>query len=176
LAHLWEELSRLNLSKQFKWSVIDRWNDHPTFIRAVTRRVELGLEQIPPERRDRAVIVFTAHSLPMKVVAKADPYPQEVGHTVQLVMKQLQDNRSAAAAAAVGTAGAGGGKKVTNPYVLSWQSKVGYLPWLVPSTGELFKGPSACFARSLACSLARVLARLLVCSQRAVCSQGWPSA
>lgn len=127
---MWEELERLELSKRFRWSVIDRWNDHPTFIRAVARRVEIGLQQIPAERRERAVIVFTAHSLPMKVVAKADQYPQEVGHTVQLVMKQLQENFSAA----------NPGKKLNNPYVLSWQSKVGYLPWLVPSTGALFEG------------------------------------
>jgi len=52
------------------------------------------------------------------VVTQGDSYPHEVAHTVQLVNKEL------------------GGK---NPYVLAWQSKVGFLPWLTPSTSETLK-------------------------------------
>lgn len=50
---------------------------------------------------------------------KGDPYPAEVGTTVNLVMKEL---------------------KLSNPYRLVWQSKVGPLPWLSPSTDDAIKG------------------------------------
>jgi len=99
-----------------QWSVIDRWHDNPTFIKAVKRRIELGLAQFPPEvDRSKVTLLFSAHSLPMKVVAQGDSYAHEVAHTVQLVMAE---------------------HKWANPYVMAWQSKVGFLPWLVPSTAD----------------------------------------
>ena len=70
----------------------------------------------------QVVLLFTAHSLPMKVVNKGDQYPQEVAATVQAVMTQ------------------GLPKSQRNPYILAWQSKVGFLPWLGPSTGSVIEG------------------------------------
>jgi ferrochelatase len=49
------------------------------------------------------VILFSAHSVPQYVMNRGDPYPAEVGATVQLVMQELG---------------------WTNPYRLVWQSKV----------------------------------------------------
>ncbi|TSK72173.1 Ferrochelatase, mitochondrial [Bagarius yarrelli] len=60
------------------------------------------LEKFPPEKREDVVILFSAHSLPMSVVNRGDPYPQEVGATVQKVMERLA---------------------YCNPYRLVWQSK-----------------------------------------------------
>ena len=53
--------------------------------------------------RDDVVILFSAHSLPMSVVSRGDPYPQEVGATVHNVMEELG---------------------YCNPWRLVWQSKV----------------------------------------------------
>ncbi|KAG7221196.1 hypothetical protein INR49_017483 [Caranx melampygus] len=60
-----------------------------------------------------------AHSLPLSVVNRGDPYPQEVGATVQRVMERLGH---------------------CNPYRLVWQSRVGPMPWLGPQTDEVIKG------------------------------------
>lgn len=122
--HLWRELKRLGAEEEFEWSVIDRWPTHPTYIDALTRRVEMGLEQLPEgPARDNAVIMFTAHSLPMYVVERGDAYPQEVGATVQAVVDKLKaSDRSRSVR-----------------HVLTWQSKVGPLPWLVPQTGTALK-------------------------------------
>lgn len=49
----------------------------------------------------------------LKTVNRGDPYPAEVGATVQLVMSKL---------------------KYRNPYRLVWQSKVGPKAWLQPTT------------------------------------------
>lgn len=82
------------------WS--GRWNTHPGFISAVANRIKLGLEQFAPEDRDKAIIMFSAHSVPMKTVYKGDSYTTEIAATVDRVMKQLG---------------------VKNSYILSWQSK-----------------------------------------------------
>uniref|UniRef100_A0A8C2DLK0 Ferrochelatase n=1 Tax=Cyprinus carpio TaxID=7962 RepID=A0A8C2DLK0_CYPCA len=77
------------------------------------------LEKFPAEKRDDVVILFSAHSLPLSVVNRGDPYPQEVGATVQRVMDRLGH---------------------CNPYRLVWQSKVGPMAWLGPQTDEVIKG------------------------------------
>src|SRR6201989_3028945 len=38
--------------------------NHPVFVEPRIERVQTALETIPAERRDRAVLVFTAHSIP----------------------------------------------------------------------------------------------------------------
>lgn len=130
LNELWREVRRLNLESAFKWSIIDRFPTHPTFIKAVTERVEERLADFPSEAdRRKAVLLFSAHSVPMKVVEKGDPYVGEVAATVRAVMDRLQG---------------GGESSGTTPrrpsngnkHVLAWQSKVGYLPWMAPSTAD----------------------------------------
>jgi len=114
---LWRGLKRLNLEKNFEWSVIDRWPTHPGFIKAVAQRVREGLHSFPEEERSKAVILFSAHSLPMKIVLRGDPYPQEVSSTVHEVMDEL---------------------KYCNPYISTWQSAVGP-NWLGPQTVDVVK-------------------------------------
>uniref|UniRef100_A0AAY5ENS7 Ferrochelatase n=1 Tax=Electrophorus electricus TaxID=8005 RepID=A0AAY5ENS7_ELEEL len=104
---------------KMRWSVIDRWPTHPLLIECFAQHVLNELERFPPEKRDDVVILFSAHSLPLSVVNRGDPYPQEVGATVQRVMERLGH---------------------CNPYRLVWQSKVGPMPWLGPQTDEVIKG------------------------------------
>ncbi|XP_048449207.1 ferrochelatase, mitochondrial, partial [Rhincodon typus] len=104
---------------KMKWSTIDRWPTHPLLIQCFADHVRQELDRFPPEKRDDVVILFSAHSLPMSVVNRGDPYPQEVGATVQRVMEMLN---------------------FSNPYRLVWQSKVGPMPWLGPSTDDTIKG------------------------------------
>ena len=122
LNHMWRELRRLGMSQAFTWSLIDRWPTHPLFIKAVVQRVRAGLERFPAADRHKAVIVFSAHSLPMRVVNRGDPYTGEVAATVQLVMQQLR------------------AEGVSNTHLLAWQSQVGFLPWMGPQTGEVIQG------------------------------------
>ena len=145
LNHLWREAIRLRLDGAFQWSLIDRWHSHPGFLSAVARRVALGLAAFPPEQRSRVIIVFSAHSVPMLTVNKGDPYVKEVAATVAGVMGLLRsgaggvdigDGTSAGDAATVSNVVATGG----NPHILAWQSKVGFLPWMGPSTSTVIHG------------------------------------
>uniref|UniRef100_A0A8C6DYJ6 Ferrochelatase n=1 Tax=Moschus moschiferus TaxID=68415 RepID=A0A8C6DYJ6_MOSMO len=102
-----------------KWSTTDRWPTHPLLIQCFADHILKELDHFPPEKRREVVILFSAHSLPMSVVNRGDPYPQEVGATVQRVMDKLG---------------------YSNPYRLVWQSKVGPMPWLGPQTDEAIRG------------------------------------
>nr|XP_046231382.1 ferrochelatase, mitochondrial [Scatophagus argus] len=104
---------------KMNWSVIDRWPTHPLLVECFAEHVNNELLKFPEEKRDDVVILFSAHSLPMAVVNRGDPYPQEVGATVQRVMERLGH---------------------CNPYRLVWQSRVGPMPWLGPQTDEVIKG------------------------------------
>lgn len=108
-----------HLKSDMKWSVIDRWPVHKGLVKAFTQGIESELKKFPEEVQDDVVILFSAHSLPMRVVNRGDPYPQEVSATVQYVMEALNHS---------------------NPYRLVWQSKVGPLPWLSPQTDDVIKG------------------------------------
>ena len=104
---------------QMKWSVIDRWATHPPLIKTFANNIRKELANFDEAKRDEVVILFSAHSIPQYVMNRGDPYPAEVGATVQLVMQEL---------------------KMCNPYRLVWQSKVGPLPWLEPDTEKTIKG------------------------------------
>lgn len=110
---------QLNKPSGIQWSAIDRWPTHEGLIRAFSQTIEDELETFPSDVKDDVVIIFSAHSLPMSVVNRGDPYPQEVAATVQRVMENLN---------------------FSNQYRLCWQSKVGPLPWLGPQTDDAIKG------------------------------------
>uniref|UniRef100_A0A6M2DQ85 Ferrochelatase n=1 Tax=Xenopsylla cheopis TaxID=163159 RepID=A0A6M2DQ85_XENCH len=107
------------LPNDITWSVIDRWSTHPLLIKTIAQRIRDELKHFHEETRDKVMIVFSAHSLPLKAVNRGDSYPSEIGATVHLVMQELQN---------------------CNPFTLVWQSKVGPLPWLEPYTDEALKG------------------------------------
>ncbi|XP_046858061.1 ferrochelatase, mitochondrial-like [Xenia sp. Carnegie-2017] len=110
-----------NLNSNVKWSVIDRWPTHHGLVEAFATNIQDELTKFPESVRERVVILFSAHSLPMSVVNRGDPYPAEVASTVHAVMNKLQ---------------------FSNPYRLVWQSKVGPLPWLGPQTEDSIEGLS----------------------------------
>jgi len=97
------------------WSVIDRWPVHPGLSDSIARNVEAQLESYPEDKRKDVVLLFSAHSLPMSVVNRGDPYPAEVAATVYAVMQRL---------------------KFSNPYRLVWQSQVGPSAWLGAQTSD----------------------------------------
>ena len=87
------------------------WHEHPGFIAANAEHVRRAYEQLPPEHRAAARLVFTAHSIP---VPMAERYPYEA---------QLRSSASLIAAA-VGR----------SDWALVYQSRSGRPgdPWLEP--------------------------------------------
>jgi protoporphyrin/coproporphyrin ferrochelatase len=117
LNELWRAAARTGLIGAFEWSVLDRWPVQAGFIEAMTETVREGLERFGSER-DQAVILFSAHSLPLNVIDRGDAYPQEVAASVQRVVERLQ---------------------APNPFLLAYQSDVGPVRWLGPSTEQVIR-------------------------------------
>jgi protoporphyrin/coproporphyrin ferrochelatase len=83
---------------------------HSAYLDSVIEKIEEALERFPVPRH--AELVFSAHSVPLSVIAKGDPYQRQIEETVQLLMER-------------------GGWP--NPHRLCYQSKVGASKWLQPS-------------------------------------------
>ena len=75
LNELWRAAGRTGLEDAFEWSIIDRWPVHDGFIAAMADTVREGLEQFDPADRDQVLLLFSAHSLPLDVIDRGDPYP-----------------------------------------------------------------------------------------------------
>ncbi|KAI8824165.1 uncharacterized protein EV422DRAFT_519155 [Fimicolochytrium jonesii] len=119
LNELWRNLKDLDPDQKIKWSVVDRFPTHPGLVETFARHIEKSLATYPESERKDVVLLFSAHSLPMDVVNRGDPYPQEVAATVQAVMERLGHS---------------------NPYRLIWQSQVGPKPWLGPKPDAVLEG------------------------------------
>ncbi|OBT52249.1 ferrochelatase [Pseudogymnoascus sp. 24MN13] len=69
-----------------QWSVIDRWPAHKGLVEAFAQNIEATLAKYSEADRKDVTILFSAHSLPMTVVNRGDPYPAEVAETVYVGM------------------------------------------------------------------------------------------
>jgi ferrochelatase len=76
-------------------SYIGSWNRHPLLVSAIVANIRKGLEAFPPAVRATVPVLFTAHSLPERIVAMKDPYPDEVKGTVEAVTRLLDDQPTA---------------------------------------------------------------------------------
>jgi ferrochelatase len=66
---------------------IESWHDQPRFIEALAAATREALDRLPDPAAAR--VMFTAHSLPARVVAEGDSYPAELARTAALVAERL---------------------------------------------------------------------------------------
>ncbi len=89
---------------------------HDGYIEAIVERIR---EQIKPtESLDDFYLIFSAHSLPLYFLTEGDPYPFQIAQTVAKIVARLERNRD---------------------WVISYQSAVGPLQWLKPSTEDMIE-------------------------------------
>jgi len=70
-------------------AAVPQWFDHRCFLDAVAERVQSALSRFPAAVRDQVPIVFTAHSLPQRILAEGDPYPDQLRASVEGVMQRV---------------------------------------------------------------------------------------
>jgi len=100
-------------------TTVTNWPDHPGYISLLRSTVEeaISLGESGPSRSTAPVhIVFSAHSLPIKIVERGDPYAEDVARTVRAVTRDLPV-----------------------PWSLAFQSRNGKLPWLKPYLDDELK-------------------------------------
>ena len=93
---------------------------NPIYIAAVVERIDEALARFP--HPSTVPLVFSAHSVPVSVIEKGDPYQRQIEETVDLVMEQ-------------------GGW--SNDRRLCYQSKVGASRWLEPSLRQTLRQVAA---------------------------------
>jgi len=99
-------------------TVIQQWHDDANYLDALAASIVEELAQFPDQDPTRIHIVFSAHSVPVRYIEEGDPYLDQTRETVDDLMQRLGSNR---------------------PHSLSFQSKVGPVKWLGPSTDETIR-------------------------------------
>ncbi len=89
---------------------IKSYHNHPTYIKAMVDNIKQNL----PDYKEY-YFLFSAHSLPEKIVKEGDPYQKQIEETVKLIKEYFPDIK----------------------YSLAYQSKVGPVKWLEPMTDEM---------------------------------------
>ena len=64
---------------------VTSYHDNPLYLQALAATVDEGLERWPAAERPSVHVVFSAHSLPARIVAEGDPYDAQVRETARLV-------------------------------------------------------------------------------------------
>jgi len=88
------------------------------YISAINQRIDEAILRFPEDVKSGIQIVFSAHGTPVSFVKKGDPYSKQIKETVEAVMKARQ---------------------YSHKYCLCFQSKVGPLKWLEPSTAKMIE-------------------------------------
>lgn len=92
---------------------------NPKYVRAISERIDEGLQRFPREVRSNVNLVFSAHGTPLnEMKERRDPYCCLIHSTVEQVMNLRGNDR---------------------PFHVSFQSKVGPAEWLTPSTPDKLK-------------------------------------
>ena len=97
-----------------KVCTIGQFYSHPGYVQAVVQRIGSVLRQFPDSSHIH--LIFSAHGLPMSLVEKGDPYPQQIEETVRLVCE----------------AGVRQYPRWPRTHLLCYQSRVGPAKWLQP--------------------------------------------
>lgn len=72
-----------------KVAPVDSWNLNPGYLDGLHDRLADALEKFPSEERASVPIIFTAHSLPERILQVNDPYPDELRATVDALVERM---------------------------------------------------------------------------------------
>jgi ferrochelatase len=93
---------------------LSQFYDHPLYIQALAQRIGSVLRQFADSSRIH--LVFSAHGLPMSLVEKGDPYPNQIEATVRMVCEEGRRQYPG----------------WPQTHLLCYQSRVGPSKWLQP--------------------------------------------
>ncbi len=96
--------------------MVRSWCDHPSYLDAQAGLVEEMLAELPETDRDQALVVFSAHGLPQRIVDRGDPYLEQIAATVEGVVERLE---------------------LSIDHVTAFQSRAGPVRWVGPDVREV---------------------------------------
>lgn len=68
---------------------VQSWNLNPGYLDGLHDRISDALEKFPADERAEVPIIFTAHSLPERILERNDPYPDELLATVDALIERM---------------------------------------------------------------------------------------
>lgn len=92
---------------------ITQWHTQENYINALAGQIVEEIEKFSDPNPQRVHLLFSAHSVPQSYIERGDPYLRQIEETARLVSERLGS---------------------ISPVHLSFQSKVGPVKWLEPST------------------------------------------
>jgi ferrochelatase len=97
---------------------IHDWHLLPEYLDALADRVRAALERFPESVHGEVPVIFTAHSLPERILEWGDPYPLQLLATTDALMEQLGPR----------------------PFEFAYQSAaISTEPWLGPDASEVIE-------------------------------------
>jgi protoporphyrin/coproporphyrin ferrochelatase len=111
-------LEIIGLAGKLQVDYINSWHTEPLYIEAMARLIlqcSAKFDGIDPKS---VYLLYSAHSIPAHYVAEGDPYPQQTRETMELINARLGNS---------------------SPSILAFQSKLGPVRWLEPSTRKTLK-------------------------------------
>ncbi|NBB72322.1 MAG: ferrochelatase, partial [Bacteroidetes bacterium] len=112
----WNALEEAGEIPEWPTTTVVEYAANPKFIQSLSERIDEGLQRFPSEVRDDVHLLFSAHGTPLKEMTdRRDPYCCLVHSTVEQVMRHRDFDR---------------------PFHSAFQSKVGPVNWLAPSTPD----------------------------------------
>lgn len=77
------------LGNPIKLKFVASWATHPLLVQCFANKVRQGWSQFHPDVQDKVQFVFTAHSLPMRILEQGDPYPEELRRSCEAVAYEV---------------------------------------------------------------------------------------
>lgn len=111
----WKRNYKGDASKVF---YIDEYFENENYISAINERIDEGLLRFDESIRKNVVILFSAHGTPVSMVKGGDPYSKQIAGTVAKIMAKRNNDHE---------------------HQLCYQSKVGPVKWLEPSTDQMIE-------------------------------------
>ena len=112
------EWKRHYKSEASKLVFINDYYADEKYVAAINQRIDETILQFPEKVRREVQIVFSAHGTPVSLVKKGDLYSNHIKETVKAVMNA---------------------RKHSHEHHLCFQSKVGPMKWLEPSTASMIE-------------------------------------
>ncbi|HYK87400.1 MAG TPA: ferrochelatase [Acidobacteriota bacterium] len=106
------------LSSKAQIVYVDAWYDNPLYLASMAELIEQAIDGFPDPKPERVQLLYSAHSIPARYVVEGDPYLEQTQKTVDLINRRLGSRA---------------------PSTLAFQSKVGPVKWLEPSTVDVLE-------------------------------------
>jgi protoporphyrin/coproporphyrin ferrochelatase len=81
--------ARAAAGERLALAFVEHWHLEPSYITLLADRVRAAVGSFPAEAREQLDVIFTAHSLPSRILASDDPYPRQLCETAAAVARSL---------------------------------------------------------------------------------------